>query len=345
MKDTLLYKVIVGSQSYGTSTPQSDVDYKSVFAQDLDKIVSFGYTEQVNYTSDDVGYEIRRFLELCEKGNPSAIEMLFVPHRCIVEKSPLFDIILENRDKFITKKLVKSFKEMAYSQIVKATGLNKKLNWEKEKITRKTPLDFCYVYENGQTKPITQYLDDNGMVQENCGLAKLNHFKDAYALYYDLNFKGIAFEQSNEVRLSNIPKEHKSLTVLYYNKDAYTMHCSNFLEYTKWLKNRNTDRYVDNDNHGQKIDGKNMMHCVRLLDMSLEILADKKIIIERPNVEYLLSIKKGDVNLLDIKKYAEETIVLVNESLKISDLPDEVEPTLIYDLLLAVRKQQYINYV
>ena len=46
------------------------------------------------------------------------------------------------------------------------------------------------------------------------------------------------------------------LGIMYYNADAYSIHCKKHTEYLEWLKNRNADRYVDTENHGQQIDGK-----------------------------------------------------------------------------------------
>ena len=81
------------------------------------------------------------------------LELLYSPEDCIIETSPQFQLIRDNRDKFLTKKCLKSFGGYAVAQIKKAEGLDKKMNWEKDKVTRKDLLDFCYVIENGQSIP------------------------------------------------------------------------------------------------------------------------------------------------------------------------------------------------
>ena len=227
MKHRLLFKCTVGSQAQGTATPQSDIDIKGVYIQDMDDIITFDYEEYVEVSKDESYYEIRRFIELLLSANPNAIEILFSPDDCVLETTPQFKLLQENKHIFLTKKCYNTFAGYANMQIKKATGLDKKMNWETQRIERKTPLDFCYVTFDGITIPFLTYVDkftiqDNNRGfnineiktgQENCGLIKLNHFENTYALYYDYwhteNFKGIIGENSNELRLSSISKEFK----------------------------------------------------------------------------------------------------------------------------------------
>lgn len=339
-----LYRVIVGSQSYGTNVEGSDIDYKGVFAQDLDDLLGFGYKEQINTNKDDTSYEIRRFMELLETANPTVLEMLFSPEDCIVEKHPAFDILIKHRYKFLTKKCLYSFGGYAIAQIKKAKGLDKKMNWEKERVTRKTPIDFVYAYVNGKTVPVLQFLKTNSLKQEKCGLVALDHFRDCYSLYHDysfdcdLKYSGIIIEdKSNDIRLSSVPKGETPLTVVYYNKDGYTMHCKDYKEYTDWMKNRNTQRYVDLESHEQQIDGKNLLHCRRLLDMAMEIAQTGDIQVRRPNAEYLKKIRKGQVSLEEIIENAERDIKLLDDLYKNSNLPDKVEKEIVNEILLEIR--------
>jgi len=336
-----IYRVIVGSQSYGTSVEGSDIDYKGVYAQSTDDLIGFGYKEQINTNKDDTSYEIRRFLDLLETANPTVLEMLYSSEDCIVEKDPAFDILIKHRDKFLTKKCLYSFGGYAIAQIKKAKGLDKKMNWEKDRVTRKTPVDFIYAHVEGKTMPISEYIVD--IYQNRCGLVALDHFKDCYALYYDystnldLKYRGLAVEDSNEIRLSSVPKGQLPLTIVYYNKDGYSMHCKDYKEYTEWLNNRNTQRYVDLENHNQKIDGKNMLHCRRLLDMAMEIAQTGNIQVRRPNAEYLLKIRRGQVPLEEIISQAEIDIKALDELYKNSSLPDKVDKNVVNDILLEIR--------
>ena len=96
--------VIRGSHAYGTNVETSDTDYSGIFVQSEDDILGNKYLEQINDDKNDtVIYEVRRFLELVSKNNPTVLELLNTPEDCILYTDPAFDIILENRDNFITK--------------------------------------------------------------------------------------------------------------------------------------------------------------------------------------------------------------------------------------------------
>jgi hypothetical protein len=338
----IIFKAIVGSQSYGTSLPESDIDIKGVFIQNNDQILSFGYTEQINVNKDETYFEVRRFLELLQTANPTVLELLFTPENCILIKEPEFDMILENKEKFLTEKCKNSFGGYAVAQIKKAKGLNKKMNWLDEKLTRKTPYDFTYIFQNGKTIPIETFLAENHMEKEKCGLIALNHFRDSYALYYDnkgtMGFNGFSTDEGNALKLSNIPKNMDTIGVVSFNQDAYSKHCRDFRDYQTWLKYRNEQRYVDIENHSQKIDGKNLMHCRRLLDIAMEIPKMKTIQVKRPNAKFLIEIRKGKHDLESIITMSENDIVHLDSLYENSGLPKSCDPKFLFELLLSIRK-------
>jgi hypothetical protein len=351
-KMNLIFKCVTGSQAYGTNTPTSDTDHKGVYVQRKDDILSFRYEEQFEAGKDECYYEVRRFIQLLASANPTMLELLFMPKDCVIQQDPAFDLIVSHRNKFLTKKCLQSFGGYAVAQIKKAKGLDKKMNYEKERIVRKTPFDFCYVHEDGKSIPLEKYLTKEKLKQEHCGLAAIDHFRDCYAAYYDYNaqfgtmtnrphpgkgYRGICIDAGNELRLSNIPKGEKPFGVLFFNKDGYSTHCKDFNQYTVWLENRSEQRFVDVKGHDQKIDGKNILHCRRLLDMAKEIAEEKTINVRRPNAKYLLSIRRGEVDIQSIIYQAEADIVGLDEVYANSGLPAEVDKDFMNNLLLAVR--------
>lgn len=338
----IIYKAIVGSQAYGTNTKNSDVDYKGVYAQSVDDLIGFNYKEQIEVSKDECYYEVRRFLQLLQSANPTMLELLYMPDDCIIEKHPAFELIIENKHQFLTKKCLHSFGGYAVAQIKKAKGLDKKLNWEHDKVVRKIPFDFCYVYEDGKTTTLPHYLEKNKLADTKCGLVALNHFKDCYALYYDfdgdLAYRGIISEKGNEVKLSSVPPNEKPLCIINFNKEGYSSHCKDYVEYETWLKNRNVQRYVDIQHHQQQIDGKNLLHCRRLLDMAKEIATEKTINVRRKNAQELLKIRRGEIDLAEFMQTAEEEIKELTKLFEESDLPNEANTDFVNALLLEVRK-------
>lgn len=345
-----LFLTIRGSQAYGTDTPTSDIDYGGVFILSEADILADKKIVQINDDNNDIIiFELSKLMEMLSVSNPTALELINTPDDCILYKDPIFDIILDQKDKFITKICSKSFTGYAVDCVRKAKGQNKKQNWKKEKVTRKTPLDFCYFLSGDKSILLTTYLDSLNIDQKYCGLSKIAHSRDTYALFYNGNvpgMKGISFENSNEVRLSSIPKEiSKSSFIGYisYNKDGYMEHAREYNSYQHWLKNMNDERWVEVKSTGQKIDGKDMLHCRRLLEVSREISEGKGVILKRPNREYLLSIKRGDIDLDTLIEIAEKDIVEIADLFKSSNLPDIVEEGLIYNILYNIRKQFYKN--
>jgi hypothetical protein len=112
-------------------------------------------------------------------------------------------------------------------------------------------------------------------------------------------------------------------------------------EYQEWLENRNEQRWIDVKSHGQKIDGKNMMHCRRLLEMAREIGEGKGINVRRDNKEYLISIRKGEIELESLISQAEIDILEIDPIFKNSNLPDSVDPKLVHSLLVKIRTEFY----
>jgi uncharacterized protein len=379
----ILFETIIGSQAYGTQTPTSDIDKKFVYILPMDNVLGTGYIEQINVNKDYTGWEIRRFLELMETNNPTVLELLNSPEDCIISKHPLFDLILAHKEDFITKLCKNSFGGYARQQIVKAKGLNKKQNWEKNKVTRKDLLDFCYVLEGEKSIPWRSW--NGGKYDEKfIGAVSVPNARDVYALFYDktahmihstdihedtrekyktilklagkpmgLGYKGLVntghededgeinYGISNQLRLSSIPKGEKTICTIIYNKDGYSEHCKDFREYQEWLENRNEARYVETQEHGQRIDGKNMMHCMRLIRMATEIGEGKGIQVRREDREYLLSIRRGELDLDKLIQEADLAIKNMDEIFDNSILPNKVPKGLADALLVTIRREFY----
>lgn len=340
----IILKSIVGSQAYGTNTPESDVDIKGIYVQSNDEILSNQYKEQYAVTKDECYFEVQRFLQLAATGNPTCLEVIYCPEDCILETSPEFELIRSHKEKFLTKKCYNSFAGYAHQQIEKAKGLNKKMNYEKEQITRKTPLDFCYATFDGKGYLIEEFLNNSGYKLENCGLTRIDHFKDVFALYYDhnhdKNYRGIILDGSTQLRLSAIPKGESPVTTMYFNESEYTKHCKMYKEYQEWLSKRNVARYADIEEHGQQIDGKNMLHCRRLIEVAREIPLLKTVNVKRHNADYLLSIRKGKVSLDELLNQSLTDLNGLKELYDNSDLPNDVDQDFLNDLLLQIRKMQ-----
>jgi hypothetical protein len=181
-------------------------------------------------------------------------------------------------------------------------------------------VDFCRVMS----------IDELNKIYDNIGCYFLYHIEN--------NKKGLIGDNSNSIRVSEVPKDLMPTATFFYNEQAYSTHCRDYRDYQTWLNERNMQRYVDVGNHGQQIDGKNLLHCRRLLDVAMEIAETGELNVRRANSDYLLSIRQGKVPLEDIIKQAEEDILKLDELYANSDLPEKVDMEFLNDLLLQIRK-------
>jgi predicted nucleotidyltransferase len=351
-KGLIIFEGIVGSQAYGIATPTSDVDIKGVFMSPFENILDFGYVEQVSdETNDTVYYEIRRFLQLLQTNNPTILELLNLPADCILHKDPIFDMILDKKDQFITKQCKYSFGGYAIEQIKKARGLNKKIVKPMEK-ERKGVLDFCFVsYRQGSIN-VEEYLRlmHGGLRQEHISLTAIPHMRYTYGAYITggmsltgKKVKGIVQdrEASNEVSLSEIPKGIEPAFVMQFNKDGYSTYCKEYREYWDWVEKRNPQRFADNMLHEGGYDGKNLAHCHRLLDTAIEIGEGKGINVRRHNRDQLLSIRRGEYDYDLLVKEAEDKIAKMDSLFEDSILPESIDIQFVNELLLKIRKIRY----
>jgi hypothetical protein len=340
----IVSECISGSHAYGLATPESDTDIRGVYVLPQSYLYGLEYVPQINNETNDITYyELRRFIELLTKNNPSILELLNTPADCILYEHPFWAEIKQIN--FLSKLCESTFAGYAMTQIKKARGLNKKILNPVE-VHRKNLLDFCQVSAGGGSMPVVDWLEKNQYQQTYCGLAKLANMRDLFALYYDttdkLGYKGIIQKDiSNEVSLSSIPKGEVPLAYLSFNIDGYSSYCKEYREYWEWVEKRNDARYQNTRSHGKNYDSKNLMHTFRLLDMAEEIATLQEIIVRRPNRDFLLKIRRGEFEYADLVALATERIAKMPELYQNSTLQHEPDTKSIEAFLVKIRKNFY----
>lgn len=231
-ENRLLYSYIRGSHCHGINTPLSDIDKGGIFIAKKEDLLDLGlnYQPQIaNETNDIVYYELKKFMDLLIKSNPTILEALFVDDKFVEFEHPLITELKKNKDEFITKKCFPSFFGYAESQIKKAKGLNKKINWDEQQMVRKTPFDFAYTfYKQGSTK-IENWLDNRGLKQEFCGLVHIPNMHDTYGVYYDW---GAHFEANDIKTIEDFQKNEAAYS---FAKSFYNLR--NVDEWGEWFNN------------------------------------------------------------------------------------------------------------
>jgi uncharacterized protein len=340
----LLLKCISGSQAYGLALPHSDTDIKGVFIQPKNEYFGLTYIDQINNETNDIMYyEIKKFVDLLLRNNPNIIELLSTPDDCVLHRHPVMNLL--KPEMFLSRLCNQTFGQYAYAQIKKARGLNKKILNPLDR-KRKTILDFCYVVKGQGSVPVLEWLVEQGYLQTECGLVRIDHMRDMYALFHqfqsDRKFSGIfSGEEADEVSLSSVPEGLQPKALLFFNKDGYSVYCKEYRLYWEWVEQRNDARYENTVSHGKNYDAKNMMHVFRLLNMAEEIALYKKVNVRRPEREYLLKIRAGEFSYEDLLKDAEDRIQVIDDLFKKSDLPEQPDQQVSEQKLVQIRHTFY----
>lgn len=114
----IILKSLVGSHAYGLATDDSDKDWAGIFAEPSSSFHQLNY-KSINETwtnaspngDDETYHELAKFLNMCIKGNPNILEVLWAPIRIsdtfgnvlITQRNYLFgyDLVRNNMQGFI----------------------------------------------------------------------------------------------------------------------------------------------------------------------------------------------------------------------------------------------------
>jgi hypothetical protein len=77
------------------------------------------------------------------------------------------------------------------------------------------------------------------------------------------------------------------------------------------------------------------------MSMAREIAEGKGINVRRDDAEYLISIRRGEIDLQTLIDEVEKEIVEIDELFTNSNLPESVDKNFINELLIKIRKNIY----
>jgi hypothetical protein len=113
------YRCIVGSRAYGLDTEASDTDLRGFFLPPAELQWSlYGVPEQLeNPDTEEIYWELQKFLTLALKANPNILECLYTP---LVETvTPLAQELLDMRAIFLSKLIYQTYNGYVMSQFKK----------------------------------------------------------------------------------------------------------------------------------------------------------------------------------------------------------------------------------
>lgn len=357
----VVFSCVAGSRAYGTSTPESDTDVRGLFR--LPQEAFLGLNDAVKQVSDkknDVTFwELRRYFELALDCNPNIIEILWTPVDCVLETTPVMELLLKNRDLFISQKALHTFGGYAYAQMKRAKGQNKWVNNVKPK-TPPDKLDFCwfidlidyaedYAYgipekriENGEFPVRPMRLTETDVNLMECRVAKLEHSENMYRLYS--KGRGVFRGPNQQLVCDSIGKDEEwscFLGLLVFNETDYEREIKDWKNYWEWKKNRNEARYRTMEAGEIDYDAKNISHCMRLLFSGINIMRNGEPIVrfEGDRLQLLRDIRNGKFTYEEVMVMVEEVQEELDSLKDCSSIPKAVDKKKIDELYRSLCRE------
>lgn len=352
LKDRLIYLTLHGSQAYGLATKTSDVDVKGIVIppvevendlfQRFEQAENNPWVESTfsflknphNPKFESTVYSLKKFIGLAANVNPNIIELLWTDStQQYVFVKPM-DMLVGNRDLFLSSKAKFTFSGYAYAQLAKIERHRKWIvEGELQKPNRKdfglpeiTPRGFDEVH-----KYVKQKLEEWNLSKIPMDEMSRNELKETvWELITEVSNASVTWDNWPEVYWLSAQEKlvhdlglSEEVSRLIQAEYAYKRAVEKYQSWENWKKNRNPERAKLEEKSGY--DTKHASHLIRLLRMGYEILTEKKVIVSRPDKEELLSIKKGAWTYEKVMEYAEKMQKKLDDCYKTTTLPKSVD--------------------
>lgn len=112
----VIYRCVIGSRAYGLEHAESDTDRRGIYVPPAELHWSlYGVPEQLeNDASQEVYWEVQKFLVLALKANPNVLECLYTPRVELV--TPLAEELLAMRKAFLSRIVYQTYNGYVMSQ-------------------------------------------------------------------------------------------------------------------------------------------------------------------------------------------------------------------------------------
>lgn len=335
----IIFETVVGSRAYGIHHAESDYDKAGVMIPGKEYFFGFQKFEQFRgfEEKDRVCYDIRKALRLISDNNPNMMDLLWMPDRCVITRSPYWDTFIENRDIFVTKRCRYTFSGYAIAQLNRIKTHRKflldppKKSPEREEFGLRNPS----IFPTSQLKAVVSAALEFIIEEE-----KQNFLDELDRLYGDYViplYTQFLIPEQRKTALEWLQCGIKAQANTFislgdnYLKEEYVQEAKKEVayyeakrdwdRYYEWKKSRNKARAELEEKYG--FDAKNAAHLVRLLRMGLEILETGKVNVDRTDIDAdeLRAIRNGAWSYDKIEQYAHDCDQKLTELYKKSTLP------------------------
>ena len=317
-----------GSHLYGTNTPASDFDLKSVFIPDGRDIIMGTVKSTIsqkrpksegekNYAGEveEEAFSLKQYLKLLTEGQTVALDMLFAPKEFITYKSrndDVWETIKANSNRLVTKKS-QAFVGYCRQQAKK------------------------YGIKGSRVAAARTVLNVLLNMTSFHSLAKLGDYDDVISPLTNLDH--IAFVDIPQKDGSNI----RHLEVCG-RKLSYKASVKNAIDVTQHLVDEYGSRaLLAEKNEG--LDWKALSHAVRVAGEAVELFETGHIIFPRPDRDLLKEIKLGQLPYNVVADLIEEGFDHVELAATESNLRDDVDQNWIDNFIETVYSDELRSYL
>jgi hypothetical protein len=296
-----------GSHLYGTSTPGSDLDYKSVFLPQARDILLQRIKPTIqNHKEKSAGeknkpgdvdreaFALHRYLSLLAEGQTVALDMLFAPDWAMVEPpAPLWRTIVENRRHLVSSKAA-AFVGYCRTQANKYGIRGSRVH---------------------AVRNIVEWFD--AAIAERGHLAKMFEAADGLPEF-------IKARQLDHTQIIDIQHPNQSKPVAHLECCNRKTPFFNSLKDARAIYARLLAEYGDRSLQAERNEGadwKALSHAVRVGSEALEFMSTAWITFPLPNAEHILAIKQGTVPYAKVADEIEGLLEAVEAAQATSCLP------------------------
>jgi predicted nucleotidyltransferase len=321
MNENIVVRIEFGSHLYGTNTPSSDHDYKSVYvpcAKDIllqrvkgslgHKVKRHEGEKNAAEDTDDESYSIQRYLGLLSEGQTVTIDMLFAPNPLL--SSFLWEEIRANKMLLLSKRCT-AFVGYCRTQANKYGIKGSRVAAAKEAMQFfKHHLDAL-----GSTSKLREIASAlPSIVGEHTHLVEIETAPGSIEQFIECCNRKVSFGNT-------IKAAHEIFSRIYEN-------------YGKRARLAETN---------EGIDWKALSHAVRVGSEALELLSTANISFPLPNAAHILEIKRGQLSYESVAEEIERLLEEVEQASKISGLRDEPDHEFIDALVCRIHQESVIG--